>query len=210
MENISLLPPEIKAQQQAHRQMMRYLLTSGLVLLVFLIIYSTLVFATMQGRAEVRALQAQQAELKRETAGLQAYADLHAGVIRTENLLGQAMGTVVDWESVFFETGFHLPAGVWLTGVTAAYQAENAGGTGGNQPPAPSSGDLTLRGWAHSHSLVAQWLDELRGLPGLTDIRCQFSSQEIFEGRPAVQFEIKVRILPAQHSGTERRVGEGA
>jgi Tfp pilus assembly protein PilN len=204
LENISLLPPEIRTRQEARRRSTLYVLASGLAVLFFLGVYGGLFVATWQAKGETRSLAASRSALEAQMAGLKVYADMQARVNRAEGLVHQAKGAAPDWGGVLEGVGRELPEGVWLTDFTAAYKAQDAApapsGTGAPAPApeAPGAGELTMRGWALNHLQVAEWLDAVRSVPGLADVRGQFSSLESHEGRPAVQFEIKARVEPVE------------
>jgi len=196
LENISLLPPEIRTQQEARRRLTLYMLASGVVVLLFLGVYGGLFIAAWQAKSEARSAAAAQSVLEAEMAGLQVYADMQARMTRAEGLVRQAKGARPDWGALLEGVGLRLPEGVWLTEFTAAYKAQDAAPAPPPAPEAPGAGELTMRGWALNHLQVAEWLDVIRTVPGLADVRCQFSSLESHEGRPAVQFEIKARVEP--------------
>lgn len=202
MDNISLLPPEIRTRQVARRRSTLYMLTGGVVVLFFLGVYGGLFVATWQARGETRSLAASRSALEAQMAGLKVYADMQARTTRAEGLVHQAKGAAPDWRGVLDGVGRELPEGVWLTDFTAAYQAEDGTpapappGAGAPVPEAPATGELTIRGWALNHLQVAEWLEAVRSVPGLADVRGQFSNLESHQGRPAVQFEIKARVEP--------------
>jgi len=59
---------------------------------------------------------------------------------------------------------------------------------------APATGEIVLRGWALDQAAVSRWLEEIRGLPGLGDVRCQFAGEENSQGKPLIKFEIKAEV----------------
>lgn len=181
MDNISLLPPEIRTRQEAHRKRRVYLLAGGAVLAVFLMVYGILFTVTMYARGEIKELAAKRTALEQQIAELDVYAAMQDRVVENEKLVQQAVGTVPEWETVLSGVGLCIPEGVWLTDFMVTYKSDD------------KAGALTLRGGAFNHVLVGEWLDRLREAPGLTNVRCRFSNEQS-EG--AVSFEIEAVVLP--------------
>ncbi|MEW6424250.1 MAG: hypothetical protein AB1523_05805 [Bacillota bacterium] len=70
--------------------------------------------------------------------------------------------------------------------------------SGKNPPPAqaaPAAGEVVLRGWALDQAAVSRWLEEIRSLPGLGDVRCQFAGEENLQGKSLIKFEIKAAVF---------------
>lgn len=203
LKNISLLPPEIKAQRQIRRRRTLYFLGSSLVLLIFLGINAALTVGAVQVRAEARALQERRAELGKEVSAYKPYADMQASLTKADKIARQAMGTPPDYKVIMAGIGLYIPEGVWLTDFTASYKTDEkgksqvkAGQTDSTTVPAqPAAGELMVRGWTSSHPKVARWLEDIRSVPGLTDVSCQFSSEEELNGLPMIKFEIKATVL---------------
>ncbi|MDI6907397.1 MAG: PilN domain-containing protein [Thermoanaerobacterales bacterium] len=211
---INLIPPEIAARRRARRRRGLCLLGGAVVLAVFLGVYGALFAAAAHSRAEAARLRAEREGLERQAAAYEQYANLRAEATRAEGLLRQVVGAPPDWARTLAGIGLYIPANVWLTDFAAtckpaegkktapsappaapAAGAEGQGATPASSPP-PPGGELTVRGWTFDHPSVARWLEEIRSVPGLTDVRCQFSSEDDLYGQPMVQFEIKATLLP--------------
>lgn len=211
MKNISLLPPEIRAEQRSRQQLKLYLLCSGVVILVFLCIYGSLIFLTYQEKAIAGSLQEQKAEITRKAATYQKFGDLKAKVDALEKINTDAVDITPNWYNILAEVGSQVPDRVWLTGYTATYKAgeseksqesnaegdkaSNVGSTLSSQ-----SGELTIRGKALSHKDVAVLLENMHSVQGLDKICCQFSSEEKLNEQKIYEFEIKAS-LPVQKGG---------
>lgn len=211
MNNISLLPPEIKAEQRLRRQLRIYILCSCLVILVFLGIYGGLIYLTNQEVAEASRLQEQKAEITRRAAVYQKYGELKEKVDALEKINADASGVTPNWYYFLAEVGSHIPDRVWLTDYTAAYMPEknkkskekSAEGDKSQEDNSAVAlqGDLTICGKAFSHKDVAILLENLHDVQGLDDIRCQFSSEEKLDDNQKIyEFEIKAS-LPVQKGG---------
>ena len=204
MKNISLLPPEIKAEQRLRQQLRLTLLCSGVVVLVFLCIYGGLIFLTYQEKNEANGLQEQIAEIQKRAVPYQKYEVLKADVDTLEKINNAAVGGIPNWYCLLAEVGSEVPEGVWLTECTASYnkpekkQAQE--GTENDQAestPVTYQGELTIRGMALDHKDVAAFVKNLHAIQGIDNIRCQFSSEQEVEDQNAYEFEIKAS-LPVQ------------
>lgn len=194
MYEISLLPPEFKARQSSQQRLERWLLVSGGVLLVFLLIYSGLLLFTHLARVQARNLQEQRASVEQREAGFQKYVDMKNKIDRLHQLVQQAVGNRPDYATVVNQTGLNLPEGVWLTELTATVldNQSEASSAPGNRP-----GELTIRGEALNQMQVADFLDSLQKVPGVTDIRCQSSKRKgdgQQTGVETVEFEIRASL----------------
>lgn len=124
MNNISLLPPEIRAEERLRQQLKNFILCSCLVILVFLCIYGALIYLTNQEELEVVRLQEQKAEITRKATAYQKYGDLKAKVDALEKINADAAGLMPNWYYILAEVGSHIPDGVWLTDYTTNYKTE--------------------------------------------------------------------------------------
>ncbi len=209
---INLLPPEIEAQLRARRKRNLTLFISGVVLLVFLAFYAALMAATVQMRGEAARLQEERRKVQQEAAAYQQYADMRDRMVKAEGLVRQAVGSPPDWAGIMADIGRQIPGSVWLTDWRVEKQDQNnreanpAGqsgqgeNTGGDKPVAQSAvaGEVVIRGWAFEQREVAAWLEALRSVRGLTDVRCRFTSAEDFRGDSMIQFEIKAQVLSGE------------
>lgn len=228
MNNISLLPPEIRAEERLRQQLKIFILCSCLVILVFLCIYGALIYLTNQEELEVVRLQEQKAVITRKAMAYQKYGDLKVKVDALEKIHADAAGLMPNWYYILAEVGSHIPDGVWLTNYTSTFnqeqvqqpqesaaeedtesataeQEESATAEEEQQPEvsvaAPSiQGELTIQGKALSHKDVAILLENLHAVQGLDDIRCQFSTEEMLGERKIYGFEIKA-ALPVEKGG---------
>jgi len=215
LKNISLLPPEIRARQEARRKSRVLLLGSTAVLALFLVVYGSLFAIAWQAQAELRGLRTEREALQRELPAYQQYISIQQQVEHTDKLLKDAMGRSPDWASILTGLGLHIPEGVWLTDLALAYKAGEevpevspGGSLPSNLPPAlrPEveeprvklgvGSELTVRGAAKSHALVAEWLNGIRQVPGLSDVFCQFASAEGDSEKTTIRFEIKAVLQP--------------
>jgi Tfp pilus assembly protein PilN len=210
LNNISLLPPEIRAEERLRQQLKNFILCSCLVILVFLCIYGALIYLTNQEELEVVRLQEQKAEITRKATAYQKYGDLKAKVDALEKINADAAGLMPNWYYILAEVGSHIPDGVWLTDYTTNYKTEQdqkpeGSNTEGDKAQTGNTavaqqGELMIRGKAFSHKDVAILLENLHHVQGLNNICCQFSSEEMLGEQKIYEFEINA-LLPVQKGG---------
>ncbi|RJX22877.1 MAG: hypothetical protein C4575_00095 [Desulforudis sp.] len=196
LRNISLPALDIGMVRETARNWRPYLLGMGVLLMLFLGVWGALASATIKAQANVRDLQERRVVVEREVATLQEYADIEVRAVSAEKLVQQALGTNPDWQALLTSIGRDLPNGVWITEFTASYKA----GSGATQADTATagSGELLLRGWGANHAEVATWVDGIAVLPGLADVRYQFTSKDKVDGRDVVRFEVKTTLLPGE------------
>ncbi len=199
MNNISLLPPEIKAQHQTRRQLKIYILCSCLALIIFLGIYVWMIYLTNQQHEDVCRLQEQKAKLQQEAVSYQKYGDLKNRVDALEKMNNQALGVTPNWYFILAEVG-NIPDGLWLTDYTASYKIVEKEKSKDEKGGGPSQGELTIRGKAFTHKQVASLLVRMHKIPGLEDIRCHYSEEKDEQDQQLMDFEI-IASLPVQKGG---------
>ncbi len=225
MRSISLLPPEIKAQRQARVRRTNYVKRVGIVFLVLLMVYTGAGLATLHARSRVASLQDRRALLEKEIAGFREYVAMEDRISVLDKLIKQAVGGSPDWASLLADINRNMPPGVWLTDFSgssgarskkaeagkvgqepAARTASPQAGSGQGPKPAGAQGELVIRGWTFDQPSLALWLEELRGVSGLSEVRLQFASRETVEGRSMIKFEIKagVQAQPSPKPAPER------
>lgn len=216
---INLLPPEIQTQYEQRRHRQQLLGIGSMLFLLLLCVYSFIYLANNRVQDQLKLLEQENQNLQKQTIAFDSYVDLQERVSKTEVLLRQAVGTPPAYEQILEGIGLQIPANVWLTDFTANYKlpeknadqpseapnkVEEQGAGEQNQLQAvPNSsiqqaanGEVIIRGSALNHQAVAMWLEQLRQVPGLTGIRCQFSAQSEAEGN-FISFEVKAKLIKA-------------
>lgn len=225
MRNISLLPPEIKAQRHVRVRRASYIKRGGIVFLALLVIYTGAGLATLHARSRTAAVQVQRAQLEKEIAGFREYVAMEDRIIALEKLVKQAVVGSPDWAYLLADVNRNLPPGVWLTdlsGSSGIRSKKGAAGKGGQEAAAPAAasqagpgqgpktagpqGELVIRGWTFDQPSLSLWLEELRGVSGLSEVRLQFANREAVEGRTLIKFEIKagIQTQPSPNPASER------
>lgn len=156
MKNISLLPPEIRAQEVAQEKGQTYMAYSIIVLLVFIALYLILAVTTWVFHFRANAIADERAAVEQESAKYQIYEDLWNEIQDTANLVQQATGTPVDWSENIININRYIPANVWLTQMTC------------------SQTEIDLQGTAFDSASVAKWIEALKSVPGIAGVNCQF------------------------------------
>jgi len=144
------------------------------------LVYSALFINSLFLRADLRALVREREAVETEAAALEEFAVLHRDLVAAEELVAKAMGTVPMWDEMIRKIGITIPAGIWLSEVTAEYLDQG--------------GELTLRGWAYHHDDVAAMLEKIYTLEQLDDIRCRVSLETVYGGQPVVQFTVSALL----------------
>jgi type IV pilus assembly protein PilN len=186
---INLLPPEILAQQRKQRDRQKLFLAGGLILTLLTAVYGLIFTSTTMTKAEVTRLQKQRVVLEQQVEVNRPYEEMRARVVRTENLIQQAMGSPPDWSGVMAGISMHIPPTVWLTEFTATSR------------PDDKTGGVTIKGQAYDHSSVAGWLEELRNVPGLDHVLCQVSTRVGSGHDPLISFEIEATLTGGPAAG---------
>ncbi|MBS3968846.1 MAG: PilN domain-containing protein [Clostridia bacterium] len=186
MNNVSLLPPEIKLYRQSRQKMKFYSFILIIGFMVLLLIYFSLIFANVQTRSELTVLRNEKIILENEISILKKYEQMQEQVIYLNRTFEKIMERVPDWEGVLLDIGFNIPDGVWLTDITATHSttSESIGG------------DLLIRGIGANNLLVAAWLEEIRVMSFVNNANINFVSKRIVDNHEVIQFEIKVAVKP--------------
>lgn len=217
--NINLLPPEIKMQWAQKRRQQKILATGSVIIILLLFVFSSLLLTTFQTRAEVAGLQKERQVLEKQLPALEQYAKLQSRVVQSERILKQAVGTPPNWASVLNDIGQYIPVNDWLTDFSGTYKHTTAHPVVKKQPEnqitvtdpqvqslpgikdqqaenTPLDGEVVIRGYTYDHQSMADWLQQIRKVSGLTGVSCLFSAEENMDGKNMIRFEIKAQILP--------------
>jgi Tfp pilus assembly protein PilN len=203
MQDISLLPPEIKEQETARRRRVYFLTGCGLLLLVLLLTYSSLLMAVWHTQSQTDSLKNRRLAVERQMSDYQEYVDMVEQIENIGRLLGPITSSSLDWAGLLVNVNHSIPGDVWLTDVTAGFTS-NAKGDNASAPGTGGRNQLILRGCSYNYHSLAGWLKDIRHVPELSDVRCQFASEETPEGQPVLSFEIQADISPAGPGGTEK------
>ena len=176
MEYVSLLPPELKEKREQERKQGILVRAVGLFFIVALVVYAFLLVSTIMTRSELRSLRSERELLETQAATLEEYEVLYNNMRAAESRVNSAMGRVPVWNEFMQDIGLALPPGIWLSDMNVNYFEE--------------SGSFNMRGWAYNHSGVAAMVEEIETLGQLDDIRVGVSSETIYDGQEAVQFNI--------------------
>lgn len=188
---VNLLPPEILGQQKQKRKQLMMLLAGGLVLVFLVGLFGVLFTVTAMTNAEAARLQERREILEQQAKAYRPYEEMSERIARTEKLIKQAVGSAPNWAGVITEIGISIPPTVWLSELSATYKADE------------NTGELVLKGRALDHSSVAAWLEEIHGISGISNVLCQFSTQEGSGDSLVIRFEIKATL----DSGLESEPG---
>ncbi|MGM0652787.1 MAG: PilN domain-containing protein [Bacillota bacterium] len=182
MSYVSLLPPEIKTKKQQERKQGIIIRIALLLFVIVLVIYAFLLVSSIMARSDLEALRSERELLENQAAALEEYEILYNEMNDAEIRLNQAMGEAPPWGRLIQDLGMTLPPGVWLSDLSVNFSEE--------------SGSFNMRGWAYTHSGVAEMREELEKMDQLTDFRVQVSTETTYDGQEAVQFVLDAVLLP--------------
>lgn len=211
---INLLPPEIIARQEQKRKQQRLAAAGSLVLLLFIALYGLLMLVTIQTLDQVVVVRQQKEAMDKQAGDFKQFAELQAHKNKVEKIVNNATGNSPEWLEILEELGLQIPSDIWLESFTAKYKHEEKAA----QPTKSSSivqqavadvqtqvdklkapeeapnGEVTIQGWAPDNQSVARWLEQMQTIPGLTEIRCSFSTGGVVSGQVQTRFEIKAML----------------
>ncbi|HBX22296.1 MAG TPA: hypothetical protein DEF34_01475 [Desulfotomaculum sp.] len=202
--SINLLPGEILARREQEQKRRLLLAAGGIILALFLIINGTLLASAMLARSQLNDTKEQRLALEQQAQSLKPFEELKARVAEVEALLQKVQGRAPDYNLLMSDIGLHIPATVRLTALTATFKPPaapkpdaKADAKAAPESAPVGSGEVIIRGETFDHNSVAGWLEELRGVPALSDIRCQFSASDGAQTVQLVRFEIKATLNAA-------------
>ena len=181
--SISLLPPEFRQIAVVRQKQRRLLVSFAFITLLLLAIVGALAINLKIANIQLESTLAYRKMLEGQLQALAVYEEpferlTHLSDIKQEITAGQ-----MDWSGTLVELGRHVPEGVWLTDFRGTVVA--AGNDG------PPKGEIVLRGEATDHLLVSQFLERLRNLTLLSNVKCHFS---IAGSSQLAQFEITASV----------------
>lgn len=178
MKNISLLPPEIRAQEIAREKGASYLAYSFLVLIVFIVVYLILAVATFAVHMQAKSITNDRVAVQKECAEYQVYENLINEIQKANELHQKAIGVPMDWSQNLQDINRYIPANVWLTELNI------------------SRANMVVRGQALDPTSVARWVETIQSVPGIADVRCQFARDLENTGVYNSSFEIQSGVSP--------------
>lgn len=181
--SISLLPPEFRQLSAMRKKHRTLLLSFAAVSLLLLATVGALAINVRLAQSQLESLLAYRQLVESRLQGLAVYEEPYDQLSQLYEIKQEITAGQVDWSELLVELGKYTPQGVWLTDFrgNAAISGENG----------PSQGEIVLRGKALDHLLVSRYLEQLRSMSFLSDVKCHFaiggSSQE-------VQFEVTASV----------------
>lgn len=197
MRAVNLLPVDAYAPKQRIPHAPVVLAATAPVLAGALVYlgYSMQHAKVVDRQVELGTLQSQIAALQPSPAlASQASAVASARKAR-ETELADALSKRMAWDVTFDALSRALPAGSWLTTLNAS----NPTPSGSASTNAPASNGFSLQGFAESDEIVAQVLQRLQLVPGISGVSLNnASSSDLGVGKPLVQFAITATVEPPQ------------
>lgn len=208
LPRVNLLPAEIGDGARLRR------LQAGLALAVVAsvgvvgLVWHDASGSVSDGRTEVAAAVADQAQVQHTVDGYSDVTRVYAQVAAAQAALRTAMGREVRYSGMLDDLSRAVPSSVWLTNAAYTEGGAAAPGAAGAASPAGagaaaggSVGSVALTGVALSHDDVASWLEVLAkrkgfGLPVLAN-----QAEATVGGHVVVNWTITVPVTDAALSG---------
>jgi Tfp pilus assembly protein PilN len=172
---VNLIPPEERRGDKAPTRtgVLPYLVVGAL--LVALAAVASVVLTNNQisdRKSEVASLEAQEADAQARADALQPYADLASTSEQRSSTITSLAESRFDWDRVLRELALVIPDDVWLTQLAGTVSPdvtiEDAPAvTIRDQAPGPA---LSIVGCGASHAAVAEFLQSLRDIDGVTRV----------------------------------------
>ncbi len=194
MERISLLPPEIKQNRLEKEKKKRI---QALVLLLLITVALINIFFLVNNlllRGNLNAVRQERELVEKQAAELVEYADLYNEITASEQLLTIVMGTVPQWSAFFRNVSLALPVTSWFSDLSVAYS--------------DLEGTLSIQGWSYNHGNLADLLERLEGIEQLEQVHCRVSTETIYQGTGAIQFQVDAKLLSGPGFQAETGGGE--
>jgi Tfp pilus assembly protein PilN len=181
ISHVSLLPPEIKKRRQESENRKKIQMLILLLLILLAVINVFFLVNTVLVRANLKSLQQERETVEQQAEALAEFADLHREINASEQLIGNAMGTVPSWSAFFRNVSQAMPVTAWFSDLTAVYSDQ--------------AGTLTIRGWSYDHSSLADLLEKLKTVEQLDQVQCRVSTETNYQGLDVIQFQIDAALL---------------
>lgn len=184
MVRINLIPSELKTKRSIQEKQARFLAVAGLIVLLQVAVFAFVFLQNMGRLNRLEAIEAEKAAVDAEIAQFSVYSQLQSDVNNKVSLLKKAMGMPLPWLEILENLGNAIPSNVWITDFVLA------------QPGEMEAGEMTIRGLTYDHPSTARWIQSLRDVEDVTDVRVMFSSEENVQNATLVRFELRARLLP--------------
>ncbi len=182
MKNVSLLPPEIKAERLLEKKQGVVIKIMLLLMLIVLVIYTYLLVSSLIAKNDLDSLEQQREVVERQSRALAEYEDLYNDMSRAEDMLNRAMGTNPRWSDVLQEVGESFFPFARLTDLTLNYAGDE--------------GTINMRGLTGSISDVATLVERFENLDTINGARVRTSSETGTGDQTEVQFLIDASLIP--------------
>lgn len=182
MIRVSLLPPEIKKARQDQEKGRKLQLVILVILVTIAALNAFFLINNLLLKSNLNSLRQDRDFVERQAADLAEFDDLHTKITASEQLLNAAMGRTPLWSAFFRNISQSIPVTAWFSDLAANYSDQE--------------GTLTIRGWSHDHSSLADLLERLEQIEQLDQVQCRVSTGILYRGNEAIQFQVDATLLP--------------
>lgn len=188
--NISLLPPEIKAQEATRQKVEKIIFVGIVVAIVCLAILVLLVFLNISQKLWISSVQNEQKQIENEIkTRYQMWADLEGQIEAADSTLLTALGTNPDWYLVLTEIENTKPKNITLVSIESASQMV---------PGAVPSNNILVRGNAPDLPSLVAWFEVLKENDLLTNARFKYTAANDILFGSAYIFQIEMKLRPGK------------
>jgi Tfp pilus assembly protein PilN len=181
MRPVNLIPPEERpgSRKPLRSGPLAYILVGALAAaVVAIVVLVTLENSISDKKAEVTKLQAEQTKITAEAQALSAYTQFSS--VREQRLatVTELANSRFDWARILHELSLVIPADVHLTSLSgnAAPGVGAAGGAGVGLRSQIAGPALEMTGCASGHAGVADFIEAVKAIDGVTRVGIQGSS----------------------------------
>jgi len=109
--------------------------------------------------------------------------------------LTSALGNRMPWDGLMGQIARVLPRGAWLTSLSAQTPTPSGSSTGTSASASPTG--LTIQGYAPTHKDVADLLERLALVPGLSNVALASTLSSQVGAKTVIQFSLTAEVQHA-------------
>ncbi len=184
LKNISILPSEYKKDNKAYRGISAVIFIGVIFTMLFAASFVAFYISNTALEQRLKGLEDENLLLVSGIEALKPYLEAYSKIEAVSALAREAAGSNPEWSGLMKDISGNIPPNVWLSGIACTYDGKTA--------------KVELKGYARDYTGVAEWLRQLKGIKGLSDISCGLSASQGSGTGRSVQFEISAAVSRAQ------------
>jgi len=177
---ISLLPDSVKQKQREKQKKAFYITCYSAVLVFMLMVFFVMSLAVANIHGDYNEAMSDRQVFKMQLSKLKVYEEKNKEVEKLEKSAAEIYGKAIDWEGLLVGISNSIPGGVWIDELTVSDEEDGK--------------TVRIAGGAESYSLVSEWIDLLRQVQGITDLRLTQANQGGSDVKNAFLFEMSASL----------------